>query len=92
MIIFFVVAGTWSNGGDHMTFLGSYGGGMPAGTEAPVPQPYGTDLSQATMFSAGAAGQSCNEFFIEDFGGWLCKGSIMIGLELLSIVLYTRPG
>jgi len=48
--------GTWSNGGDHMTFLGSYGGGMPAGTEAPVPQPYGTDLSQATMFSAGAAG------------------------------------
>ena len=43
-----------------MTFLGSYGGGMPAavtaGTEGPVPQPYGTDLSQATMFSAGAAG------------------------------------
>lgn len=45
--------GTWSNGGDHMTFLGSYGGGMPAGTEGAVPQAYGTDLSQATMFNAG---------------------------------------
>ena len=39
-----------------MTFLGSYGGGIPAGTEGGVPQPYGTDLSQATMFGAGAAG------------------------------------
>ena len=39
-----------------MTFLGSYGGGIPAGTEGAVPQPYGTDLSQATMFGAGAAG------------------------------------
>ena len=36
-----------------MTFLGSYGGGMPAGTEGGVPQAYGTDLSQATMFNAG---------------------------------------
>ena len=35
-----------------MTFLGSYGGGMPA-TEGGVPQAYGTDLSQATMFNAG---------------------------------------
>ena len=37
-----------------MTFLGSYGGGMPG--PADQPQPYGTDLSQATMFSAGAGG------------------------------------
>merc|ERR1719319_336036 len=43
--------GTWSNGGgDHMTFLGSYGGQIAPGTEQAG---YSADLGPATMFSAG---------------------------------------
>jgi len=42
--------GTWSNGGDHMTFLGSYGGQIAPGADQGG---YSTDLGPATMFSAG---------------------------------------
>jgi len=49
---FGVGEGTWSNGGDHMTFLGSYAG---EGGVTGVHQAYGADMSGATMFGAAAA-------------------------------------